>query len=150
MSHDNAMDRADLFGRVRTPYSVTARLAGDVPEQLMTQLHAIAALAPNWDSNEAPAISQGVRARASEFVRGLYRAASALRVELPEPRAFPSSDGSLGFLWANRDGQSDLEVLVTETGLEAIASTRGEVNEISPGTDPELEVLSLVLSQVSR
>jgi hypothetical protein len=143
------MDRADLIRRARPQYSATIGLAGEVPKRLLGEIKTITELPANWDSNGAPPINQATRENALKCVRRLYSTASAFRVDLPTPRAFPSSDGALGLLWVSREGDSDLEILIRDEGIEAVASSRGET--FGPVTPlGELDVLSLVLLHIVK
>ena len=144
MAHDHLTDRADLLGRVSAAYSVTFRITGGVPERLAAEIGTFAQLQPNWDSHGAPSVNERTRARAMKLIQEIYRAAAVFGVKIPDPDAFPSSDGMVGILWRNPETRSSLEVLIGERGLEASASSRGAVVDLAVEPSGALDALALV------
>lgn len=130
------LDRARPAGAVTSPPSFSA------PQQIIQDLNRIAALKPGWDSYGAPAISRNTLGQTLRLVLSVYRTASTLALKLPEPRLFPSGDGKVGLFW--KRGDSNLEVLVGETTIEAVGSEHGKVFEGEIEPEEPLDVLTLI------
>jgi len=148
-THELASDRQRLLFRV-TPASAVTTPSNEAPHRVLAELLKIGSLGANWDSYGAPAVSPATLRRSGYLVFQLYRAAHTLGVALPEPRVFAAGGGMVGLLWKNAPRDADLEIVVGESKIEGVASTRNDTRPWTPGSDETLEILALVHNLIVR
>jgi hypothetical protein len=56
----------------------------------------------------------------------------------------------VGLLWKNAPRDADLEIVVGESKIEGVASTRNDTRPWTPGSDETLEILALVHNLIVR